>query len=171
MLKLVDHADIAGLSPDAEKIFSYYRKEAAGLPKVRPRAEDILIQKPDIVVRTYGGGPNITTLLDRTGVKVVQIPYAADLASVKTAIEETAEALGAKQRGNALIEEMDRRIAALKPGREGKFSFVSYFPRRGCWPANNAWRVDQSCRLRKIFKAQPAGRPSLLKDWPMKNRI
>ena len=129
VLKLVDRSDIAGLSPDAEKIFSYYREEAAGLATVRPRAEDILIQKPDIVVRTYGGGPNITALLNRIGVEVVQIPYAADLAGVKSAIKETANALDAEQRGNALIEEMDRRIDALHSDR--KDESVLYLTSRG----------------------------------------
>ncbi|MEL7489889.1 MAG: ABC transporter substrate-binding protein [Pseudomonadota bacterium] len=120
VLKFVDRSQIAALSPDAEASFSYMRREAHGLPKVRPRAEDILILKPDIVVRSYGGGPTISRFLDRVGVKVVQIGYASDLSSVETIILETAAQLDATKEGERTVQRMKDRLAALpeKPARK-----------------------------------------------------
>ncbi len=52
VLKLVEPQRILALSPDAEKSFSYMREAARALPKVRPRAEDVLVLKPDLVGET-----------------------------------------------------------------------------------------------------------------------
>ena len=57
VLKLADRAQILALSPDAGREFSFMREAAAGLPTVRPVAEDVLILQPDLVIRSYGGGP------------------------------------------------------------------------------------------------------------------
>lgn len=118
LLAFAEPASIAGLSPDATKSFSYYREAAENFPLIRPRAEDILIRKPDIVIRTYGGGPNITRLLERAGVEVIQVGFAADLDSVREHAVTIAAALGAPEKGDMIAAEMDRRLAALE-GREG----------------------------------------------------
>jgi iron complex transport system substrate-binding protein len=119
VLKLADRENILALSPDAEAVFSYMREDARGVAKVRPRAEDILLLAPDIVVRTYGGGPNATAFFERAGIKVVQIAYAGDLDTVKQGILDAAEELGAAERGAALVTQMDMRLAALAPLNTG----------------------------------------------------
>ena len=58
VLKLADPDQGTAISPDAEKDFSHMRNAAAGFRTVRPVSENILILKPDLVVRSYGGGPN-----------------------------------------------------------------------------------------------------------------
>lgn len=129
VLKLADRGQIAALSPDAEKSFSYLREEAKGLPKVRPRAEDILLHRPDIVVRSYGGGPRATAFFERAGVKVVQIAYANDIAAMRQSIIDAARDLGVPERGKAVAAEMDARLAAL-PEAEGSPS-VLYMTSKG----------------------------------------
>ncbi len=110
VLALIPQEEIAGLSPDAEASFSYLREKAAGLPKIRPRAEDILLHKPDMVVRSYGGGSNITPLLERAGIKVVQIGYASNLSGIETIITDTAAALDNQAGGRALVAQMRANI-------------------------------------------------------------
>ena len=114
LLALADKQAIAGLSVDATKSFSYLREEAKGFPQIRPRAEDILLQKPDAVIRTYGGGPRIGEFLERTGINVIQIDYANDLAGIRSNILKTATALQQDARGVALVEQMDARLAAVE---------------------------------------------------------
>ncbi|MCI5045042.1 MAG: ABC transporter substrate-binding protein [Aquisalinus sp.] len=106
VLALIPRDQIIGLSPDAEESFSYLRTQAAGIPKVRPRAEDILLRQPDIVVRSYGGGANITPLLERSGIKVVQIGYASDLAGIEAVITATAAALDNQAGGDAFVAQL-----------------------------------------------------------------
>lgn len=113
VLKLVDRDRIAAVSPDADRDFSYMRAAAIGVPSVRPRAEDVLVLKPDLVIRSYGGGPDAAAMFARAGVPVLQIGYANDLAAVRQVLVDTASGLGESEKGKALAAEMDRRLSAL----------------------------------------------------------
>jgi iron complex transport system substrate-binding protein len=113
VLKLADRDQIAGLSPDAGKDFSFMRGAAAGLPQVRSTGEDVLAARPDLVVRSYGGGPGVEHLLARAGVGVAQLGHAGDFAGVRANVRAMALALGHPARGEALIAQMDARLAAI----------------------------------------------------------
>lgn len=129
VLKFADRNHIAALSPDAGKIFSYMRSEAAGLPTVRPHAENVLLLHPDIVVRSYGGGPGAVGFFERAGIKVVQIGYASDLAGVEHVIRTAANDLGAPEKGDAVIAAMNARLDALPHPDERRS--VLYLTSRG----------------------------------------
>ncbi len=113
VLKLVDRARILGVSPDAAKPFSYMRGAAQGIATVRPLAENVLIRKPDLVVRSYGGGPNAAALFERAGVPVLEVGWAGDMQAVRRVTREVAEGLGERQRGEQVIADMDARLAAI----------------------------------------------------------
>ena len=114
VLGLVDRDRILAVSPDARAEFSYMRAAAAGVATIRPRAEDVLIREPDLVVRSYGGGPNAGTFFARAGVPVLQIGFANDIAGVRAAIRDAARTLGVAERGESLIAEMDARLARVR---------------------------------------------------------
>lgn len=95
VLAFTSRAHIAALSPYAEDDFSLMRVGAAGIPTVPPVLEDILLLRPDIVVRSYGGERGITEQLQRAGIKVVQVPFADDLEGVARNIRSIGEALNA----------------------------------------------------------------------------
>ena len=119
VLGLADRERILALSPDAAKDFSYLRAEAAGVPAVRPRAEDVLVLEPDLVVRNYGGGPRAPAFFERAGVPVLQIDYAPDIEAVRDRIRQAAAALGVVGRGAALIAGMDARLARARAEASG----------------------------------------------------
>ncbi|MCY4486207.1 MAG: ABC transporter substrate-binding protein [Deltaproteobacteria bacterium] len=126
VLGLADRADILAVSPDAGAAFSYMRAAADGLPRVRPRAEDVLALKPGLVVRSYGGGPNARTFFERAGVPVLQIPFADDIAGARAVIRHAARGLGLPERGEALIAGMDARLrAARMPGPEAHALYMT----------------------------------------------
>lgn len=110
VLRFVPRTRILALSPHAEASYTPMRTAAAGLPKVRPRAEDVLVLKPDLVVRSYGGGPRIGALLARAGVPVVQLGFPASLAQVRAMVLETASALGAPEEGQTAVAAMDAAL-------------------------------------------------------------
>lgn len=114
VLGLADRRDILALSPDAGAAFSYMRAAAAGLPTVRPRAEDVLILEPDLVVRAYGGGPNARALFERAGVTVLQIRFADGIDGARAVIRHAARGLGVTERGETLIAEMDARLRGAR---------------------------------------------------------
>ena len=113
LLKLLPRDRILALSRDAERSFSYLRRSARGVPTVRPRAEDALVLRPDLVVRSYGGGPGAAAAFARAGVPVLQLPFAETLPQVRAASFMVADALGEPAKGRAITADWDRRLAAL----------------------------------------------------------
>lgn len=113
VLQLVEPERILALSRDAEREFSYLHEQAVGLPKVRPAAEDVLVLGPDLVIRSYGGGPNASAFYARAGVAVLDIGIADTIEEVMSVMENVAAGLGEPERGRAIVEEMRRRLAAL----------------------------------------------------------
>ncbi|WP_374408635.1 ABC transporter substrate-binding protein [Pelagerythrobacter sp.] len=115
VLRFADRGAIAALSPDAGKRFSYMRARAAGLPIVRPRAAEVIALQPDLVVRSYGGGPEVEGFLTELGVPVVQIGFPQTLAEVRDEVVRVGSALGAAAEARRVAADMDRRLAALPP--------------------------------------------------------
>ena len=125
VLKLADEAQILAISPDAVRDFSFMRDEAIGVPTVRPIAEDVLILKPDLVVRSYGGGPNAAAFFERAGIPVLQVGWASsihgeDMSAIPTITQQVADGLGQSERGAALVAEYHERLNTIKATATGK---------------------------------------------------
>lgn len=125
VLQLADREQILAVSPDAVKDFSYMREAADGIPTVRPIAEDVLILKPDLVVRAYGGGPNAGAFFERAGIPVLQLGWAStidgeEMGSIPALIQHTANGLGHPERGEALVAEFRARLGAIKARRDSE---------------------------------------------------
>jgi len=125
VIKLADRGDIIAVSPDARRDFSFMRAEAKGLDQVRPDAETILALKPDVVVRSYGGGPQLVPFLERADIKVHQIGWGEDFAAVRSNVRAVAEALGQPARGEAVVADFDRRLASLNPAPQVSALYVT----------------------------------------------
>lgn len=113
VLKMVPKSRILAVSPDAGRHFSYLHESAEGVPRVRPLAEDVLVIRPDLVVRSYGGGPQAIRFFERAGVPVLQVPYASDIVSIRSAVKRVADGLGAHAQGLEIVSEMDARLQKL----------------------------------------------------------
>lgn len=113
VLKFADREDILALSPDAGKRFSYMRAAAEGIPTVRPRTADVLALRPDLVVRTYGGGHDIADFMKEPGVPVVQIGFPQSIAEVRGEVLRVGTELGKPDEAEKLVADMDRRLNAL----------------------------------------------------------
>jgi len=127
VLKLADAEQILAISPDAAKDFSYMRDAAIGIPTVRPVAEDVLILKPDLVVRSYGGGPNAAAFFERAGVPVLQVGWASnvdseEMGSIPSLIRHMADGLGQNARGEALVKDFRERLAAIAERDDGRLA-------------------------------------------------
>lgn len=114
VLEFADRDDILALSIDADKRFSFLRDEAKGFRKVRPRTADVLALEPDLIVRSYGGGPNVTGFMERAGVPVVQVGFPQNIDEVRLEVVRLGEQLGQGDKARKVIADMDERLAALK---------------------------------------------------------
>lgn len=125
VLKFADPEQILAVSPDAVRGFSYMRESAVGVPSVRAIAEDVLILKPDLVVRSYGGGPNAEAFFERAGVPVLQIGWAAnihgeDITSIPEITKSVAAGLGQAERGEAVARDYLERLQKVATKAAGK---------------------------------------------------
>ncbi len=119
LLKFADPEQILAVSPDAVREFSFMRAEAAGVPTVRPLAEDVILLKPDLVVRSYGGGPNAGDFFERAGIPVLQVGWASsvhgdDISSIPAITRNVAAGLGQSDRGEALVQSYQARLAQVQ---------------------------------------------------------
>ena len=119
VLKFVDPHRILAISPDAKKSFSYMRKEAEGIPSIRPRAEDVILTNPDLVVRSYGGGPNADHFFQQAGIPVLNVGWAADLEDVKRVIQDMADGLDESSKGKTIVAEMEEKLSSMKSSSAG----------------------------------------------------
>lgn len=158
VLKLVDRERILAVSPDAGKSFSYMRAAATGLPRVRPHAEDVLPLDPDLVVRSYGGGPNIGSFLSRAGVEIAQVGTAETLGGVKRVLREMAAALGESARADSIVAGMEEREAALR--RRARVETVLYLTPSGitAGPGTLVHEILRAAGFRN-FQQEPGWRP------------
>lgn len=111
VLALADRDQIAALSVDADKDFSFLRGKAAGLKKMRSDAEAVYASGADVVLRYWGGDEK---RLSRLGVRVVTLSYASTFDDIKKNIETAAGAIDKSDRGGALSDELDRKLTALR---------------------------------------------------------
>ncbi len=84
-----------------------------GLVLNHGQTEEVLPLRPDLVVAGIYTTRFTVQVLKRRGVPVLDLPPAKGFSDVRKNIRTVAEALGTVARGEALIERMDSRIAAL----------------------------------------------------------
>lgn len=113
VMKLLDPENILAVSMDAGKAFSYMRADAANYAQVRPLAEDVLLLQPELVVRSYGGGPNAQAFFSKAGMKVLQLAYTNSVADVQNSILAVSNALGVSERGEAIVADMNQRLQRI----------------------------------------------------------
>jgi iron complex transport system substrate-binding protein len=111
VLRYADRTEIAALSPGAGGDYAFLREEAEGLPKTRPDAEAILDLRPATVVRSYGGDRRLLAFLERQGIEVVEIGWAATLDQVAQTQARVAGALGNPGRGETAARAFREKIA------------------------------------------------------------
>jgi iron complex transport system substrate-binding protein len=104
-------AAVTHLAADPE--VSAIWEKGKGIPITRGNAEDVLRYKPDLILAgPFGVAPTVS-LLRRLKANVVVVPLASDLDGVRTAVRIVAAAVGEEERGKAMIDAFDRRLASI----------------------------------------------------------
>jgi iron complex transport system substrate-binding protein len=111
VLALSPRPAIVGLSMRADDADSRLRERARGLPLRRGDLETALAVHPQVVVRYWGGEPRLIAALQARGVRVVTIAEAKDFAGVRADVRAVAAALEAQPAGEALVAQIDARLA------------------------------------------------------------
>lgn len=111
VLALADRSSVAGVSPRADDPDAWLRDQGARTPRIRPSLEAVLAERPEVVVRYWGGDERLLRALERRGVRVVRIDDATSFDGVRENVRRVAEALDRPGRAQDLIADMDRRLA------------------------------------------------------------
>jgi iron complex transport system substrate-binding protein len=112
VLKFADGNQILALSSQSQAEYSYLRAKAKGLPQIRSRAEEVLALSPDLVVRTYGGGPDAARFFQQAGTPVLQLAGADDFTAIRANLKSAAATLGHPERGEAAARQFDATLAS-----------------------------------------------------------
>lgn len=111
MLALSPRESIVGLSSRADDADSFLRVRAKGLPLRRASLEAVLAARPQVVVRHWGGDERLLQALRREGIVVAEVAEARDFEDVRRSLRQVGAALGQPGRAEALIAQMDARLA------------------------------------------------------------
>ena len=113
VLSLVPRERIRALTLNASiPITSPIAGEIAGLKLTRGHAEEVLALDPDLVLTGTYTTAATTALLHRLGRRVEVVPLATDFAGIRSVIKQVAAAVGEPERGDAMIADFDRALAA-----------------------------------------------------------
>jgi iron complex transport system substrate-binding protein len=103
-----------------EKAGLKFWPQAATIPVNHGSAEEILSLHPDLILTDPFLAPSLRPLLARTGARIVEVPPAENFDQIRAVTRLVAKAVGEEARGEALIAQMDRDLAALKERRPKK---------------------------------------------------
>lgn len=101
------------LSLDATRDFSYWRTRAVSYSSLPARLESIYRFKPDIVIRSYGGGVAIRSRLEALGIPVVQLNTVSHLSMVSDNVRLVAKHIDRQTEAEAMIKAWEQEMAQL----------------------------------------------------------
>jgi iron complex transport system substrate-binding protein len=120
VLALARRDSIVGLSTRADDPDSWFRERAKGLPLRRSTLESLTTARPTVVVRYWGGDARLVRALEQRHIKTVRIEEADDAAGVRRNIRTVAAALDRTQAGEALVRDLDGRLARSRGAWKGR---------------------------------------------------
>ena len=106
-------AALSFLSADTHPIVSTIALEVRGIPLVHASTEEILARRPDLVVMYAGTEPRLHAQLREAGVPAFDVPWAQSLSDIRGVTLDLGRALGVERRAQALLAQMDSRLARL----------------------------------------------------------
>lgn len=151
----------------ADATVSSIAPRAKRFTRVRGEAEEVLALDPDLVVTTEFSTPATVSLLERLGRRVVKIPFATNFAGVRDSVRRIADAVGAKEAGDALIATFDSRLATAAAARpSGPAPTAVVYQLNGIASAtgtleDEALRISGFRNMAMEFNLDPGGRVAL----------
>jgi iron complex transport system substrate-binding protein len=97
----------------ADSAVSAIPEKAHGIAITHGAAEEVLRYDPDLVLAGPFGVSATVDLLRRLGRNLVVVPLPQDLAGVRAAVRLVAAAVGAEEKGEAMVADFDRRLSRL----------------------------------------------------------
>ena len=97
-------------------------------------AEEVLAQKPDLVIAGASSTAATRTLLQRIGAPLIEVPAATDFDQIRVVTRQVGKAVGERGRAEALIARMDATLADLARTRPERRIAVAGWDGSGAVP-------------------------------------
>lgn len=104
-------AALSYLSEDKHPVVSTIVDKVKGIRLTRGSAEEVLALHPDMVVMYQGTNPRLRAHLIETHTPFVETKWANSIADIRDVTRQLGAALGAKDRAEAMIRDMDAKLA------------------------------------------------------------
>lgn len=114
-LGLLPREQLRAVSVEVDSDASFAAPRARNIPRLRPQLEDIIALRPAVVVRSYGGAPQLDRQLRALGIRVVQLGFPMTLEDVRSDVLRVGSELGAGVQAHALIAGFDAELDAPQP--------------------------------------------------------
>jgi len=147
---------------------STYPEQARALPSVgyyrQLPAEGIVSLRPTLVIASENAGPpQSIEHLKALNIKVITVPDAPTVDSLKVRVREIGQALGRKKAAETLIQQFERDLALAKAGAKSSMSAMTVVIRGGkmlgAGRDTNADVVIQAAGLRNALATEKSYRP------------
>ncbi|MCT8267121.1 ABC transporter substrate-binding protein [Afifella sp. JA880] len=129
LMRLADPDQIASLSYfSRDASMSNLAEEARAFPRNRGLAEEVMRYKPDMVFAGRYTKRVTVDLLKRIGVDVVELDVPRSLPDIEAQIRRVGAELGQEARAEALVQEMEARLATEEVPASERPSAIVYEP-------------------------------------------
>jgi iron complex transport system substrate-binding protein len=160
VLALADRGQIAGLTRNAaNRDMSAEADKTRGLHLLSNSAEEILSIAPDLVVGMPASHSPAINALGGANYRLLDLKTPDRLEDIYASIRETAVAVGHAERGEALIAQMQRDLAAIP--RVGNGKIAAYYQRRGYLTGTGTLIDDLMHRMGLVNLATRLGKSPL----------
>lgn len=131
LMALADPHQIAALTRFArDPEMSAAAAQVGRLPTTRGSAEDVLALRPDLIVATPGRRRETMAQLRGRNIPTLDVPAVKSYDEIVEQVRAVAAAVGHRERGEALIAEMNLALSRI-PQDAGKGTTAAYYQRRG----------------------------------------
>ncbi len=114
LLQLVPKSRIASVSYLAhDGVMELFPGADAGVPVNHGTAEDVLKEKPDLILAGQDSTPVTTALAKRVGARIIQVKESTNFKDIRTFIQQIGEAVGEQERAEALVRHIDATLGEL----------------------------------------------------------
>lgn len=159
LMAIAEPAQIAALTHNArDRAMSAGATTADHLPVTRGSAEDVLTLKPDLLIASPSRRAGTRATL-KGRFPVLELPPAKSYTDIVRQTREVATAIGRRERGEALIREMDTSLAKLPTKRA--HGVAAYYQRRGYLTGAGTLVDELMMRVGLINLATKLGKPAL----------
>jgi len=126
--ELVPHERLVSISYlTADPIWSPIAEQVQGVPVNHGLAEEIVPLKPDVIFAGEFDAANAIELLQKLGLRVERLPLPRTLGDINTQILQLAKSVGADEKAQQMVKEIDGQIANLLAANQGKTPLTAFW--------------------------------------------